>query len=63
MFNDKIVCNLLIRHNIDNDMLSLYDAHIGYGVRPSERRKGFATIMLNLALDKCERCVESIVIL
>lgn len=54
MNNDKIVGNLSIRHNIDNDFLSLYGGHIGYGVRPSERRKGYATIMLNLALEKCE---------
>ena len=54
MCNDEIVGNLSIRHNINNDFLSLYGGHIGYGVRPSERRKGFATIMLNLALEKCE---------
>ncbi|MCL2097060.1 MAG: GNAT family N-acetyltransferase [Oscillospiraceae bacterium] len=28
--------------------------HIGYGVRPSERRKGYATQMLSLALKKCK---------
>lgn len=27
--------------------------HIGYEVRPSERRKGYATEMLRLALKKC----------
>ena len=26
------------------------DGHIGYGIRPSERRKGYATIMLSMAL-------------
>lgn len=26
--------------------------HIGYGIRPSERRKGYATVLLNLALIK-----------
>ena len=29
--------------------------HIGYGVRPSERKKGYATIMLRLALAYCEK--------
>ncbi|MCL1877394.1 MAG: GNAT family N-acetyltransferase [Defluviitaleaceae bacterium] len=28
--------------------------HIGYGVRPSERGKGYATSMLKLALDYCK---------
>jgi predicted acetyltransferase len=26
--------------------------HIGYGIRPSERRKGYATQILSLALEK-----------
>ena len=29
--------------------------HIGYGIRPSERRKGYATAMLNLALEFCRQ--------
>jgi len=28
--------------------------HIGYGVRPSERKKGYATIILKLALTYCK---------
>lgn len=39
-----------IRHEL-NDMLRAYGGHIGYGVRPSQRRKGYATKMLKLALD------------
>ena len=54
MHNDKLVGYLSIRHSIDNEFLSLYGGHIGYGVRPTERRKGYATIMLNLALEKCD---------
>ena len=53
MNNDRIIAHISIRHNIDNDFLRLYGGHIGYGVRPSERRKGYATIMLHLALIKC----------
>lgn len=63
MDNDRIVGNLSIRHNIDNDFLSRYGGHIGYGVRPSERRKGYATIMLNLALEKCvELGIEDVMV-
>ena len=54
MNDDRIVGNLSIRYNIDNEFLSRIGGHIGYGVRPSERRKGYATIMLNLALEKCD---------
>ena len=31
------------------------DGHIGYGIRPSERRKGYATIMLSMALPILKR--------
>lgn len=29
--------------------------HIGYGIRPSERRKGYSTIMLKLAREYCRK--------
>ena len=54
MDDEKIIGHLSIRHNIDTDFLSLYGGHIGYGVRPTERRKGYATIMLHLAIEKCK---------
>jgi predicted acetyltransferase len=37
-----------------NESLLLNGGHIGDGVRPSERRKGIATKMIALALDKCK---------
>lgn len=36
-----------------NDYLAEYGGNIGYGVRPSERRKGYAKAMLLLCLEKC----------
>lgn len=41
-----------IRHYL-NEQLSLVGGHVGDGVRPSERRKGIATKMIELALEKC----------
>ena len=41
-----------IRHDL-NDYLLKYGGHIGDGIRPSERRKGYATEMIRLALEEC----------
>lgn len=43
-----------IRHNL-NDKLLLYGGHIGDGIRPNERRKGYATEMISLALKECKK--------
>ena len=43
-----------IRHYL-NDKLLKTDGHIGHGVRPSERKKGYAAAMIGLALDECKR--------
>ena len=44
---------LNIRYTLSEDMAEIY-GHIGYGVRPTERRKGIATYMLKEALMKCK---------
>ena len=41
-----------IRHYL-NDRLLKDGGHIGDGIRPSERRKGYATEMIHLALIEC----------
>lgn len=43
-----------IRHWL-NEGLLLNGGHIGDGIRPSERRKGYATKMISLALDECRK--------
>ena len=42
-----------IRHEL-NDNLLVHGGHIGYLIRPSERKKGYGTVLLGLALEKCK---------
>jgi len=44
---------LQIRHELNEYLLS-YGGHISYGIRPSERRHGFASLMLSLSLPKAK---------
>ena len=39
-----------VRHSLDTDFFLRYGGHIGYAVRPSERRKGYGAAMLRRAL-------------
>lgn len=50
---NKMIGAVNIRHYL-NDLLVQAWGHIGYGVRPDERKKGNATRILGLALDKCK---------
>ena len=44
-----------IRHHIDHPQLIETGGHIGYGICPGERRKGYATTMLALALPEAKK--------
>ena len=51
--SDGAVVGMLQLRHCFNGYLEKYAGHIGYSVRPSERRKGFATAMLRDALPRC----------
>ncbi len=43
-----------IRHYLTEELANT-GGHIGDGIRPSERRKGYGTIMVRLALEECKK--------
>ncbi|WP_409344011.1 GNAT family N-acetyltransferase [Paenibacillus sp. MBLB4367] len=50
----KMLGAVNIRHRLNERLLHI-GGHIGYGIRPSERRKGLATELLRLALEQAAR--------
>ena len=53
--DQKIVGMIQYRHMLNEHLLQ-YGGHIGYSVRPGERRKGYATRMLAECLAYCRQC-------
>jgi predicted acetyltransferase len=51
--NDRVLAMVDIRHSL-TAYLHNVGGHIGYGVRPAERRQGHATWILAEALKKCD---------
>lgn len=52
--DNKIVGIIEFRHHIDHPVLGSWGGHIGYCVRPCERRKGYASEMLRRTLTDCK---------
>ena len=58
----KVVGMIDVRHYL-NDFLEKYGGHIGYSIAPSERRKGYAGLMLKTVLPKCKELgIEKVLI-
>ncbi len=51
----KIVGMIEFRHHIEHPVLGLWGGHIGYCVRPCERKKGYGKQMLQKVLNKCRK--------
>lgn len=49
--NDQIVGMVNIRHALNDYLITSGSGHIGFSVRPTERRKGYATMILKNALN------------
>ncbi len=59
---DRLIGLLSIRYELP-ELLSEKYGDIGYGVRPSERKKGYATAMLEYALSVCkEKGMEKVIL-
>ncbi len=52
--DNRILGMIQVRHYL-NDYLMNFAGHIGYSIRPSERKKGYAKKMLKLALGYCRQ--------
>jgi len=51
---DRLLGAINIRHYLSEDLFR-EGGHIGDGIRPSERRKGYATEMIRLGLMECRK--------
>ncbi|MCL2364089.1 MAG: GNAT family N-acetyltransferase [Defluviitaleaceae bacterium] len=61
----RILGMINLRHTLGEKgrYLAEHGGHIGFGIRPTERRKGYAKVMLQLCLEKCRDLGLEIVLL
>ncbi len=52
--NEQVIGCSNLRHEL-NDSLRILGGHIGYGIKPSQRQKGNAKLILELTLPKAKR--------
>ena len=52
--SDKRIVGMINIRTALNESLSKYGGHIGYGIRPTERKKGYNKINLYLGLKVCD---------
>ena len=52
--DNKIVGTISVRWNLNQEMLN-FGGHIGYGIRPTERRKGYNKINLYLGIIEAKK--------
>lgn len=53
ILDNKIIGMINIRHKL-NEVLLEEGGYIGYSIRPTEREKGYGTVMLRLGLQRCK---------
>ena len=60
--DNRIIGMINFRHYL-NDFLRKFGGHIGYGIRPTERRKGYAKLQLYMALKEARNMgIDSIMV-